>query len=80
MPATGPATADQCSSSAIAAVIDEVVPQWFSAIGRNTSPSAVSQLNAVPTPTSHQTIRFSGWRRNPATPSTRNGKGPAMSQ
>ena len=61
-------------------MIEEVTPQWFSAIGRNTSPSATSQPNATPTPTSHQTTRFSGWRRNPTRPITRNGNGPTTSQ
>ena len=67
-------------NSATSAVTDAPVPQWRSAIGRNTSPSAVSAPNAAPTPTSHQTTRFSGRRRNPIAPTTQNGSGPTRIQ
>ena len=61
-------------------MIEEVAPQWFSASGRNTSPSATSQPNATPTPTSHQTTGRRGCRRYPTSPISQNGNGPSRSQ
>ena len=58
---------------------EDVIPQWSAASGRNTSPSATSQPNATPTPTSHQTTGWRGMRRYPITPISQNGIGPSRS-